>query len=180
MRRRTVALTLVLLLVLSCAGCTQSQPEQSGGILSSFTAVDLDGNPVDQSVLQSARLTMINVWATYCGPCISEMPDLGKLAGKYGPSGLQIIGLVTDVQDAAGHAVASQVELAKDIVAQTGADYLHLIPGTDMIGLLQQITAVPTTFFVDASGHQVGGTYLGAKSAGDWAEIIENLLEEVQ
>lgn len=179
--RRAVTLILILLLALSCVGCAEpSQPEQSGGILSSFTAVDLDGNPVDQSVLQGPSLTMVNVWATYCGPCISEMPDLGKLAGTYGPRGVQIIGLVTDVQDAGGSVVASQVGLAKDIVSETGADYLHIIPGADMMGLLQQITAVPTTFFVDASGKQVGGTYLGAKSGEEWAQIMDSLLEEVQ
>lgn len=178
--RRSLSLILTLILLLTCVGCAQSEPEQPDGILAAFTAVDLDGNSVDQTVLQGPKLTMVNVWATYCGPCISEMPDLGKLAGEYGPAGLQIIGLVTDVQDARGNTVASQVDLAKDIVAQTGANYLHLIPGTDLMYLLQQITAVPTTFFVDASGRQVGGTYLGAKSAGDWADIIEKLLEEVQ
>lgn len=178
--RRAGILILILLLVLACSGCSGDQAEQAGGILSSFTAMDLDGNAVNQSVLQGPKLTMVNVWATYCGPCISEMPDLGKLAGKYGPSGLQIIGLVTDVQDVGGDTVESQVELAKDIVAETGADYLHIIPGADMIDLLQQITAVPTTFFVDASGKQVGGTYLGARDAGAWIEIIQTLLEEVQ
>ena len=178
--RRSVSLILALLLILSCAGCGGDPAEQSGGILSSFTAVDLDGNAVDQSVLQGSKLTMVNVWATYCGPCISEMPDLGRLAGKYGPSGLQIIGLVTDAQDADGDTVETQVELAKEIVTETGADYLHIIPGEDMMSLLQQITAVPTTFFVDSSGRQVGSTYLGARDAGAWIEIIQTLLEEVQ
>ena len=153
---------------------TQSADTAQPGILSAFTAQDLQGNGVNQEILAGKKLTMVNVWATFCGPCINEMPDLGALAQEYADKGVQIVGLLSDA-----NVSASQVELAQEIVDATGANYLHIIPGTDMMGLLYQITSVPTTFFVDETGTQVGTAYVGAKSKDAWAAIIDQMLEEV-
>lgn len=180
--RRITALLLCLLMMLGLCACQDQpqEPETSGGILSAFTAEDLQGNAVDQTVLQGHKLTMVNVWATYCSPCIAEMPDLGALSEKYATRGVQMIGLVSDVQDASGSISPTQVALAEDIIAQTGANYLHIVPTDGLNYLMYQISAVPTTFFVDETGKQIGGTYVGAKSLDEWAEIIGTLLEEVQ
>lgn len=158
---------------------TQSADTAQPGILSAFTAQDLQGNGVNQEILKGKKLTMVNVWATFCGPCINEMPDLGALAQEYADKGVQIVGLLSDANASDGSVSASQVELAQEIVDATGANYLHIIPGTDMMGLLYQITSVPTTFFVDETGKQVGTAYVGAKSKDAWATIIDQMLEEV-
>ena len=93
---------------------------------------------------------------------------------------MQIIGLVSDVLDADGTVSDSQVETAKEIVAETGAAYPHLLPSDDLLGILSQIYAVPTTFFVDSEGRQVGSAILSAQSKEAWAETINGLLAEVQ
>ena len=59
-----------------------SEDTAQAGVLSAFSTTDLEGNAVDQSMLADYDLTMVNVWATYCGPCISEMPDLGGARGR--------------------------------------------------------------------------------------------------
>ena len=157
-----------------------SEDTAQTGVLSAFSTTDLEGNVVDQSMLADYDLTMVNVWATYCGPCISEMPDLGALAAEYKDKGVQIIGLVSDVLDADGTVSDSQAETAKEIVAETGAAYPHLLPSDDLLGILSQIYAVPTTFFVDSEGRQVGSAILSAQSREAWAETIDGLLAEVQ
>lgn len=149
------------------------------GILSSFTATDLEGNEVDQSVLADYDLTVINVWATFCGPCIQEMPALGELADEYQDKGVQIIGLVSDVLNADGSLSQDQIDTAKDIVEETGADYLHLLPSQDLYGILAQISAVPTTFFVDSQGRQVGQAYVQAMSKSQWEEVLKETLTDV-
>ncbi len=63
----------------------------------SFSAQDLDGNPVDTSVFEGSRMTLINVWGTFCGPGLNEMPDLTKLAEEYADQGLQVIGICWSV-----------------------------------------------------------------------------------
>ena len=155
-----------------------SSYEESAGILSSFSTTDLEGAQLDQSMLEDYRLTMVNVWATYCGPCLNEMPDLGELAAEYAGKGVQIVGLVSDVLNSDGSVSQEQVDTARDIVAQTGADYPHLLPSQDLFGLLSQIYAVPTTFFVDSQGRQVGSAYVSAYEKEQWVEIIDGIMEE--
>lgn len=151
--------------------------QASTGIMGSFSATDLEGAAIDQSIFGDYDLTMVNVWATYCRPCLSEMPDLGELAEEYAEKGVRIVGLVTDVLNSDGTVSDSQLDTARDIVATTGADYLHIIPSQDLFGLLSQITGVPTTFFVDSTGAQVGSAYLGSKSKTAWDAIIVQTLE---
>lgn len=150
------------------------------GILSQFSAQDLEGNDFDQSMFQGHTLTMVNVWATFCTPCINEMPDLGTLAQDYQDQGVQIVGLVSDVLTMDGSLDQDQMELAREIVDSTAANYTHLVPSEDLYNLLGQITSVPTTFFVDENGAQVGGTYIGAKDKDQWQQIIDQLLTEVE
>ena len=156
------------------------QTTEQAGVLSSFSTTDLDGNTVDQSVLADYDLTMVNVWATFCRPCIKEMPDLGELAQEYADENVQIIGLVSDVLNTDGTISEEQVQTARDIVEQTGADYLHLLPSADLFGVLGQISAVPTTFFVDSEGKQVGYAVVSAQSKDKWVETIDAMLAEVQ
>lgn len=199
MKQWSLALCLALALVLTaCAGGDSSQnssaqspsdasdtsqsdsgAQEAAGLLSSFSTTDLEGNAVDQSILEDYDLTMVNVWATYCTPCLQEMPDLGELASEYEDKGVQILGLVSDVLNSDGTISDSQVETAQEIVEETGASYQHLLPSADLLGLLSQIYGVPTTFFVDSEGNQVGYAYVTAMEREQFVEIIDAALAEV-
>lgn len=190
MKKLIVLIAALCLLLLTA--CGQAAPEaspdaaaasdsgQTAGILSSFSTTDLDGNSVDQSVFADHKLTMVNVWATFCGPCISEMPELGELASEYADKGMQIVGLVSDVTDSDGNLDEDQLTLARDIVAETGANYLHVVPGEGLYGLLSQVSGVPTTLFVDSEGKQVGTAYIGAKDLDGWKAVADELLESLE
>lgn len=155
-------------------------PENASPSLSSFQSVDMDGNTVSQEIFTDAKLTMVNIWATFCTPCISEMPELAEIAGEYRDKGLQVVGVIADVQDRTGAISASQMELAKLIVEKTGADYRHLLPSADLNrAKLNAVTSVPETVFVDKDGKVVGKSYLGARSKEKWTVIIDELLKEV-
>ena len=160
----------------------QPAEEQSAhsGVLSSFTAEDLDGNAVDASLFQGHKVNMINVWGTFCGPCINEMPELAALSEEYSGKGVQIVGLVGDLMSMDGSYDEELVELAQDIVAETGADYPHLKPSDDLsVRILAHIQAFPTTFFVDENGVQIGSAVVGAKSQADWAALLDEVLAQV-
>lgn len=178
---KKLVLALTLCLALCFAGCSTEteQTDASAGILSQFSTQDLDGETVDQDILEDYEVTMVNVWATYCSPCIQEMPDLGELSEEYDDEGVQIIGLVSDVLASDGTVDSEQLALAQEIVNTTSAYYTHIVPSTDLYPLLSQITSVPTTFFVDENGKQVGSAYLGAKDKEDWEAILDQILAEV-
>lgn len=157
------------------------ESEESRGVFEAFTAQDLDGNQVDQSIFADADLTMINVWGTFCTPCLDEMPDLGELSEEYKDKGMQIIGICSDTVNADRELDEAQVKKAKELAEQTGADYLHLAMSGDLVDtLLPQVMAVPMTIFVDSEGKQVGSAYMGARDKDRWTEIIEEMLASVQ
>ncbi|WP_454828773.1 TlpA family protein disulfide reductase [Pseudoxanthomonas wuyuanensis] len=60
----------------------------------------LDGNIVDLAADYSGRPLLINVWASWCGPCIEEMPELDRYAKSQPADGVQVIGLALDTPDA--------------------------------------------------------------------------------
>ena len=141
-----------------------------------FSAKDIDGKNVSEKVFADSKITMVNVWGTFCGPCIREMPDLGVLDKKYGDD-FQIVGIVIDAVNSKGNVNAKTVNSAKNIVKTTGADYLHIIPDSSLLnGVLSEVYAVPTTFFVDSSGKIVGKVYTASRTLKQWQEIVESFL----
>lgn len=151
---------------------------EEGASFSNFTAVTLDGDTVTEEIFQDYDLTMINIWGTFCGPCLSEMPDLGEISEEYQDKGVQVVGIVTDVLNRDGSLSQEQLDTAREIVEKTGADYIHLLPSGDLIeAKLSQVTAVPETVFVDSEGNLVGESHLGAKTKEDWKGIIDEYLE---
>lgn len=140
-----------------------------------FECKDMDGNAVSDSVFSESKLTMVNVWATYCNPCLREMPGLGELAGEYEPEEFRIIGIISDVQEGADDA---EIDNAAALIETTGADYTHLLLNESIYyALLTDVTAVPTTFFVDENGVVVD-TVIGAMEKTAWEEKINALLED--
>lgn len=118
---------------------------------------------------------MINVWATYCNPCLQEMPDLGELSGEYDSGEFQIIGVISDVQEGADQ---DTLDKASSLIEQTGADYPHLLLNESLYeAMLTEVTAVPTTFFFDSNG-MVLDTLVGSRDKDEWKEIIDALLEK--
>lgn len=185
-QKRVIMLVLAALLLTGCAKKETGQDAgqegggEKSGILSSFTAADLEDNEVSQEILADYDLTLVNVWATFCGPCLREMPSLGELAEEYRPQGVNVIGIVSDTLTSDGELDEDQVDLARDLVEETKAEYTHLLPSQDLFGLLGQIYAVPTTFFVDSEGNQVGDTYMQSMSKEELSELIESHLTEVR
>ena len=149
------------------------------GAFEKMSLTNLAGDEIDKTIFEGHDLTVINVWATSCKPCLSEMPELAKLSDEYEQNGgqVQIIGLCTDLVDMDANRVDSQIELANQIVELTGADYTHLVPDDEMLNfLMENIIGVPTTFFVDSQGKEVGESVIGARDQAAWQEEMNNRL----
>lgn len=150
--------------------------------LGEFATTDLYGAEYTSSIFSQAQLTLVNVWATYCSPCLQEMPCLGELAQEYADQGVQIIGIPVDIFLADGSVDEEQLALAQRYAESTGATYPHLIADDVMQqNLLRDVYYVPNTWFFDSDGNLLGETLVGSYSKEDWAAQIEAhlaLLEE--
>jgi len=140
-----------------------------------FEAHDMKGNTVSSEIFSETRLTMVNVWATYCNPCLREMPGLGELAGEYTADEFRIVGVISDVAEGTDQ---KTLDYAADLVEQTSADYTHLLLNESLYyALLTDVTAVPTTFFIDEDG-VILDTVVGSMEKSAWEEKINGLLEK--
>lgn len=140
-----------------------------------FAAKDMDGNEVTSGIFSESKLTMINVWATYCNPCLNEMPDLGELSEEYDSEDFQVIGIVSDVPEQADKTLTDK---AAGLIESTGASYPHLPVNESLYqAMLTEVTAVPTTFFFDNHGILID-TVVGSENKDAWKEKIDELLEK--
>ena len=126
------------------------------GTVFSFETTDLEGNPVNsEELFKDHKVTMVNIWASWCGPCVREMPELQKISEEYAEKEGAIIGLLIDADDPAGAADA------QDIIKDLGITYpVVAAPGNLSDYVL--VNAVPTSIFVDSEGKILGEPVVGA------------------
>ena len=148
--------------------------------LSNLQTVDIDGKEFSGKSFSDYDLTMVNVFATWCSPCVQEIPDLAEIQKEMKDKGVNIVGVVTDTVDQTGENQEA-LEKAKLIRERSKAEYPFLIPDkSNFNGRLSGIQAFPETFFVDKKGQIVGETYSGSHNKKAWMEIIEKELTKVK
>lgn len=146
-----------------------------------FEAETVDGERVTQDIFKDKKLTMVNIWGTFCGPCIEEMPFLGELNQEYADQDFQIVGVVADSLDQEMNIDPAQVDKAKEIAQETGATYLHILPSRELVEKkLVYTQMIPETIFVDSTGQQIGDRIIGSKDKAGWSAAIDEKLAEIQ
>ncbi|HEX3093638.1 MAG TPA: TlpA disulfide reductase family protein [Candidatus Angelobacter sp.] len=141
---------------------------QKGSVAPDFSLKNLsDGQDVRLSSLRG-KAVLVNFWATWCEPCKIEMPSLVDLQKKYGPQGLQIVGVAMDDAD------------DKEITTfshKMGVNYL-VLRGTEKVGeLYGGVDRMPLTYFVDRSG-KVVDEIVGFRGSADIEEAIKKTLAQ--
>ncbi len=150
------------------ATAAETETAEGGGL--TFSLTTLTGETVDDSIISDNKLTMVNFWATWCGPCVNEIPDLQQISEDYADKDFAIIGVLFGDDDVDG---------AEEFIDEQGLTYPIILPEGPFSDLSTDIYAIPTTMFFDSNGEQVGDTVVGAKSYEDWTGLIDLLLEQV-
>ena len=92
-------LTLISLFLIAATILSAKTNNKNSASTYSFNSIDLDGNEISSELYSNNKITMVNIWGTFCGPCIREMPDLAKLNQEYKSKGVEIIGIPIDIAD---------------------------------------------------------------------------------
>jgi len=133
-----------------------------------FTTKDLNGNEVTDKIFADSKLTMVNVWATTCGPCVSEMPELEEIYKERKDAGFNLIGIVTDGETA--------LEDAKFILDKKGVNFANIIMEKSLEeGFVSKISGTPTTVFVNSKGEIVGEPILGGREKSVYDAAIDEV-----
>jgi thiol-disulfide isomerase/thioredoxin len=150
---------------------TEHESESSGSQLTEFTLPDLEGMPHSISEWNE-KIRIINFWATWCPPCLKEIPEFIKIQHEYSHKNLQFIGIAIDDK-----------ESAADYLAANPVNYPILIAGDGGISLSQQLgnvfKAVPFTVIINQAG-QIIHRQTGEISTEKIQQLIKPLLHNNQ
>jgi len=148
--------------------------------IGTFTTQDIYGNEVTEAIFSEYDLTLVNMFATWCGPCVNEMPDLAQLQKDMGDKKVNIIAVVLDA-GASDQIDENVVATAQELAEIANAEMTFMIPDAGfMNGRMENVSAVPESFFVDSQGNIVSEPYVGARNYDKWAKIIEFELGKLQ
>lgn len=185
---RLLAMLLAVVMLLSACAKTEESTETTAQVIETqpaaeaeteqdttdyrvtFSTVDLDGNPVDSSVFADAEYTMINIWGSFCTPCVGEMDELMQLDAEL--ENVQIITVLAD-------AVSTEDEAAADArqIVQTQNLTLPVYLINAEIYTQLPCDAVPTSFLVDREGNPMKYRCVGAVGIEKYKQWIQACID---
>ena len=192
--KQALALLLALLLVLGVTGALAEaaapEAEAAEAPQNFFAAMQLtylDGTPFDSSVF-AGKPVFLNIWATWCGPCVQELPHLNELAEEYRDKitivALHSEGLTVTPEGGVepnGETNAAAVKLQQDL----GLTLPMVNPDITMLVLMNdpqyqlQVSVLPTTWLIDGEGY-IRDILTGARDKAGWAQTIDGFLAKLE
>ena len=144
----------VLILCFTVVGCsdpvapvqakaTKIKAGEIGSRLPDFSATDLLGHKISSLDLRD-KAVLIDIWATWCGPCKKEMPGYQELADKYGPKGLAVLGLKANMM--------ADTESPLTFAKKIGVHYPLVVATDDLLQKFGGLEGLPNTLLYDRQG----------------------------
>jgi cytochrome c biogenesis protein CcmG, thiol:disulfide interchange protein DsbE len=159
MPRSLVAVGTVSLLLTGLAW-----PKEPGDAAPDFTRTDFGGASIHLAEYRG-KVVLLNFWASWCGPCLEEMPRFSAWQRAYAAAGLKIIGVSMD--DAAEPAVR--------LLARHPVDYPVVLGDATLGETYGGVLGLPLTFLIDRDGHIVA-RYRGEADLAKMENRIKSLL----
>ncbi len=130
-----------------------------------FSLPDLDGK-VHSLNDYSGRILVLNFWATWCPPCLSEITKLNDLYEKYKTDGLEIVGIALD---------KDSLDLVAPFVKENQIKYTVLLGDQETLGQLKNFKGLPTTLVFDGKG-EIRKKFDGSFEEQEMEETLQPLL----
>jgi thiol-disulfide isomerase/thioredoxin len=156
---RSIGAVLALAATLPTSGAFAAEPPKFAGLAGDFSPIEpplqSPAAPFEDSMGQTVTLdsfhgkvVLLNLWATWCPPCVAEMPELDKLQADLEGAGLEVVAVSTDAQG-----------IKKSAPFYRRAGITHLALYNDTRSALPQalkVTGLPLSLLIDRDGNVVG------------------------
>ena len=136
-----------------------------GDIVPTMTLAAFDGTSTEIPKAWAGKPTLVNLWASWCAPCLKEMPELQAFASEQGPNGVQVVGIALD-----------DLEPAKVMLVRLGVEYPNLIdapgPADAGVRLGNPAGVLPYSVLVSADGRVLKtriGPFIDKADIAVWA-----------
>jgi thiol-disulfide isomerase/thioredoxin len=138
MMRSLAALSIVFLL----AACGKAPQAAEARPAPAFDLPAVEGGRVSLASLKG-KVVVLDMWATWCGPCIAEMPEYAEFARKNQPKGVEVVGIVF---------ASGEPQDVSDFVREHRIPYKQLLGPDELLDSFGANSGFPTTFVIDAAG----------------------------
>ncbi|MFC5422920.1 MAG: TlpA family protein disulfide reductase [Stutzerimonas stutzeri] len=164
-RRFVVAATLAAILIGAASGLLVAtrRGQLAAPVLPALSFQTLDGRQISGEAFRG-RFVLLNIWATWCPPCIKEMPSLDRLQAMKGGNTFEVVALSIDRQG---------LEVVKPFFERTGLANLAIYLDREARSMSAlRITGLPTTLLVDPDGREVA-RWPGAREWDEPSAVAE-------
>jgi peroxiredoxin len=131
-----------------------------------FTLKDMNGTNVRLTDYKG-KVILMNFWATWCGPCKTEIPAFNQLYDQYKDRGLVVLGVSTDDEPEALRAYAASMKMTYPVLVGRDSE--------EVLDAWGPVYAIPTSFFVGRDG-SICGKHMGPATKEDFEREIKALL----
>jgi len=138
-----------------------------------FETTDIDGNPVkSEDLFAGHAVTMVNFWATWCGPCKSELEELGNIHRRIAEHDAAIIGICLDADE--------KPEECRALIKEKSITYVNLMPDGKLDTELD-VASIPTSVFVSREGKIMTHPFIGVPAdISEYEKTFEKLLAQAE
>ena len=149
----------------------QAESDKEDKKFPEFTAKTVSGDDISSDLFKDSKLTVVNVWGSWCGPCVQEIPELQKLYESMKDKDVNVIGLAQDA--------GTDLDAVKEIIDKNKVTYQNIVPEGATEDFVMSLMAFPTTFFVD-SDRNIVGVIQGGRNLEAFTAAVEGVLEKLK
>ena len=149
----------------------QAESDKEDKKFPEFTAKTVSGEGISSDLFKDSKLTVVNVWGSWCGPCVQEIPELQKLYESMKDKDVNVIGLAQDA--------GTDLDAVKEIIDKNKVTYQNIVPEGATEDFVMSLMAFPTTFFVD-SDRNIVGVIQGGRNLEAFTAAVEGVLEKLK
>ena len=149
----------------------QAESDKEDKKFPEFTAKTVSGEDISSDLFKDSKLTVVNVWGSWCGPCVQEIPELQKLYESMKDKDVNVIGLAQDA--------GTDLDAVKEIIDKNKVTHQNIVPEGATEDFVMSLMAFPTTFFVD-SDRNIVGVIQGGRNLEAFTAAVEGVLEKLK